>query len=476
MSALTREVTITYNSYSVGGSSTTKLVHGFQVQEASKDRAAITFDVVVLGDTAAAFASICSAIETAYSTPYKDLTVALGASTLIGVTQSGSTGLDAIASISVPGGPPDSGRSRRYRVRIEYGLPATWATTSGLRDSRVTVSKTPADKAEVRLSGEFTAVTSSDAKAVHDAAIDTWASAQLSWLGITSYELVQEAALEVSVNRKTCRFERIYRQLIFSQAGTTDDTGIREQRLVVTRARRGSEFSPYESAGAGFGGSSASDPGATFPGGIDPNSPTGAGSGAATVVPLMDVGATYSAWIDKDVTQDLKAKWTSIESWVIQQIAEQIGTSSFGLLAATPSYHKDENRIDAVISGVAADPEGGDLVQNLVEVVNTVVPGFEFLPVWDGNPESVLAFEGTRIVTKQETRRKRTLGTGGGFESAPYSPPRSAAGDATAPLASGWYVLSDVTGTRPVSIGRGQYVVAMTETWNARVSRRVVSV
>lgn len=462
---LTREVAITYNGYSVGGSSTTKRVHGFHVQTMTRDRAAIMFDVVVTESTESAFVALCNAIEEAYRTPYKDLTVALGSSNLIAVTQSGSTGLDAIATIDVPGGPPDSGRSRRYRVRIEYGLPATWAATQGLRDSRVEVSKTPSDKIEVRLSGTFTAITSSDAKAVHDAAIDTWAASQMSWLGVSSYELVQEPSLAVSVNRKTAEFLRVYRQLIYSQAGTTDDTGIREQRLVVTRARRGSEFSPNTSAGPGSGLPSAE--GTTVYGNQGtPGSGSGGAGGAVTVTPLMDVGATYSCWIRKSVTQDLKAKWATIESWVIQQIAEQIGTSSFGLLAATPSYNLDENRIDAVISGVAADPTGGDLVQNVVETVNSVVPGYEFIPVWDGNPETALVFQGQQIVTRTETRRKRTL------SSANAAP----AADAGPTSGGGWYVLSQTNGTRPVSVGRAEYVVAMNEAWTTTVSRRVTAV
>lgn len=501
----TRELAITYNSYSVGGS-TGRHVHGFTRSSRGKDRASIDFDVVIVATSEAAFVSACQALESAYATPYADLTVTLGSTNLIAVTQSGNTGLDAIASVEKPGGPPDSGRSRRYRVRIEYGLPATWAATSGLRDSRVILGKTPSGRAIVTLKGTFTAVSSNDAKAVHDAAIDTWAAAQKTWLGISSWQLVEASALDVSVNRKTCEFSRLYMELVATQGAAS----VVRQSLTVTRIRKGSEYSPQASAAAS-GGQTSDAPGGT----------------GAEVIPLTEISATYEAWIDKSVTTDLKATWATLESFVIAQIAVELGTSSFGMISAAPSYHIDDNRITAVVTGVAQDVDASSVVQNVFEQSIRKQPGWDFLPVWDGNPTSAIVCPGQEMLVRTTTRRWRTLGTsgntssgggaqagapgvggggwsgfgfidlgqalgvytGGDTESTINAPPDAGTGNGggsgasegdgsgqSAGSGTGWYPIDSDTGTRPLAIGRKPFVIYLTERFSTLVERYVTAV
>ncbi len=525
VSGPTRELAITYNSYQVGGS-TGRQIHGFSQQSVSKDRAAISFDVIVTASTESAFAAACSAIEAAYSTPYKDLTVALGSSSLIAVTQNGNTGLDAIATIEKPGGPPDSGRSRRYRVRIEYGLPASWATTPGLRDSHVALSKGPQGRALVTLRGTFTAISGNDAKAQHDAQIDTWAAAQKTWLGITTWQLVEVGTVEVSVNRKTCEFSRTYIELFATQGAAS----VVRQSLVVTRIRRGSEYSPQ--AGAPSGGT------------------TDQAGNAADVVPLTDISATYEAWIDKSVTTDLKSTWAALESFVIAQIAVELGTSSFGMISAAPSYHVDQNQITAIVTGVAADVDASAIVQNVFEQSTRRQPGYEFLPVWSGNPLEAIVQPGQEVLVRTTTRRWRTLGSisggslgvssgggsgsgagGGGWGAIGYvgqgigsslagaeyvgspiafgnygswqptlipdangnysnpggtvigSPGSGSGGGASGGAdlgaigagGSGWYPIDSDQGSRPLAIGRRPFVIYLTERWSTLIERYAVT-
>lgn len=468
VTACTRELSITYNSFLVGGAnSATREIHGFHRLDFGRDKAGIEFDVVIVAASEAAFATACDAIEDAFSTPYADLTVTLGSTNLIAVTQSGSTALDAVATITKPGGPPDTGRSRRYRVRIEWGQPATWAATSGLRESSVTLSYTPAQRAQVTLRGTFTAITSSDAKAVHDAAIDTWAAAQMTWLGISSYELVRESDLRVSINRKTADFERVYRELIYSEGGSSSDAAIVEQSLVVTRTRRGSEFSPVSDGG------------------------TGATSSAVTAAPLMDVSARWEAWIDKGQTQDLASKWNGVRDWVIEQIKSVAGANGFGLMSVAPAFDFTENRIIAVISGLCPDPDGGPILQNSVEIVTQTMPGWETVPVWDGNPESVLLFRGQQVHLETVTRRYRELSGGAkkaasevgkawavGSAAAPAAIP-AASPAAQPPVAGGgerWIPVSTTSGRRPLAVGAGSETIAYDEHWTITQRRRVTAV
>ena len=466
----TREYVITYGSYVVGGAGASAAceMHGYPTFEKDRVRGAVTFDVVLTAGTEAQFATATAALEAAFANPYQDLTIVVGSQTLLAAKQSDNTGLDAIATVTLPGGPPDTARSRRYRIRIEFGVPASWAATAGLRDSSVTIARGPNGVPLVTLRGTFTAVGGSDAKAVYDGAIGAWESAQLSWLGVTVYERIGEPRVQVSINRKTCDFERVYRALIYPQAGSQDDTAIKEQVLIVTRSRKGSEYSPATDGGEGR----------TSP--------------AVTVAPLMDVAAHYECWIDSTVTTDLESKWAAIEPWVLGLIQDLAGGGSFGLMRSAPSYHRDGNRISADIQGVAPNVQdgGGALIQNTLEITRQTAMGIEFVPVWDGDPEANLIFEGSRVPVETVTRRWRELSATakkaaglawavGGQQAQAGPVAAQAAGAPAIPAALGgsqWFVLSETTGSRPMAIGVGSYTIPFEERWTTHVRRRATAV
>lgn len=463
VTAAAREFVITYGSYVVGGASASAAceVHGYPTIEMSRDRASVSFDVTVTAGTEAQAASAFAALEAAFHNPFQNLTIALGSSTLLSVTQAASTALDAIATVALPGGPPDTGRSRRYRVRIEFGLPATWAATSGLRDSSVALGIGPNGVATVTLRGTFTAVGSSDAKAVYDAAIASWASSQLSWLGISVYELIAEPRVQVSINRKTCDFERVYRELIYPQAGSSNDSAIVGQGFVVTKSRKGSEYSPSSEGGDGSTGATV------------------------TVTPLLDVSARYECWIDKRVTTDLQAKWATIQPWVIGIVQDLAGGGAFGLMRCAPAFHWDENRITADIEGVAPNSEdGGDIIQNILEITTSRVAGWEFVAAWTGDPEAALVFRGSQVYVQRVTRRWRQLGAAAKKASGSAAVGNDAqirvAAAAPAALPQGvggsqWFVLSEDHGEIPKAVGVGNYLVPFSEYVTTRVQRRVTA-
>lgn len=464
VTAAARELSVTYNSVTINP-------HGYTFEELSKDRAAFSCDFIVVGSSEAAFKAACDAVETAFSAPFRDLTVTLGSQTLLSASQSGNTGLDPIATITKPGGPPDSGRSTRYRLRVEFGRPATWATISGLRDSHVVVSKSPAGRALVTLRGTFTATTAlGDAKAAHDAGIGTFASDTKTWLGITTWELVEERTLDVSVNRKTADFERVYQELFASQAA---DSVVR-QRLVVTRSRRGSEFSPQSDFQSGAPGGTSDAPSDL----------------SVQVVPLTDFSATYEAWVDKAVTTDLPGLWASIETFVLAQIKADLGVSAIALLGSAPSYDEDDNRITAVVTGTCRDADSTDIIQNVLEQTVRTQPGYEGLPVWDGNPESAIVYRTQQVRTRTTTRRWRVLAavTDSGDSAAGWNPGgrfspmvvRDQPGATPIADASGatWFPVDvmDPPSKRPLRIGRPPFTIDMTEYSFTRVERAWVPV
>jgi hypothetical protein len=403
MSDTVRELVITYGSWS--SNSTSRQITDWSFVSMDRDRAAVEFTVFLSGAaSAAAFVSETQAAETAFSTPYQNLTVALGASNLIAVTQSGSTGLDAMPSIVKRGQVGDTGRSRVYRVRVEYGLPASWnATYPGLRDVTVTLEYTPARRIGWTIAGVFTAITSTDAKAQYEAQIATLASATASWLSIPSYELVSETGVAVTANRKTTTFARTFRELIFAQA----TAAVVEQSLVVSRDRRGIES-----------------------------------QGRAT--PLQGWTATYTAWIDADVTTDLPGTYATIRSYALEKVRAILGSSAVALMSDSPAFDYDENRINATLSGMATDPTGGSVIEYTKTVTRDDKKPVDFVPAWSGNPYAAFVFEGVGILTRTTVERKRQIGSGGGGGNAGGGDP------AVAPLFGGG-------GGGGSSVGRGSF-------------------
>ena len=373
MSDTVRELVITYGSWA--SNSTTRQITDWSFVSMDRDRAAVEFTVVLSGAaSAAAFVSETQAAETAFSTPYQNLTVALGASNLIAVTQSGNTGLDAMPSIVKRGGVGDTGRSRVYRVRVEYGLPASWnGTYPGLRDVTVTLEYTPARRLGWTIAGVFTAITSNDAKAQYEAQIATLASATASWLSISSYELVSETGVAVTANRKTTTFARTYREIIFAQASAA----VVEQSLIVSRDRRGIES-----------------------------------QGSAT--PLQGWTATYTAWVDKSVTTDLPGLYSTIRDYAIGKVRTVLGSSAVALMSDAPAFDYDENRINATLSGLAADPTGGAVIEYTKTVTRDDKKPVDFVPAWSGNPYAAFVFEGVGVLTRTTVERKREINGGGG--------------------------------------------------------------
>ncbi len=473
--AATREYVITYNDVSVSP-------HGYPSFTIGKDRATLCFDVLVYGTTQATFASAVGTFETAYRTPFQALTVTIGGNSLLSASQSANTALDPIASVEVIGGAPDSGLGRMYRVRIEYGVPASLGGggggTTGLRDAVTTLSYTPAGRASVTMRGTFTAVGANDAKAVHDAAIGAYASAMMTYLGITPYQLVGRPSLDISLNKKTADFARVYEEIFATQA--IANTVIR-QIFTVTRGRRGSDYVSQTSGSSSpvIGGSSSSHGSGNI--GNGPGDYPAPPDAATTedVVPLTEVTVTYEAWIDKAATTDLVTAWATIEDWAIDQLPSILGTDSFGLMSSSPRYERDDNKIVATITALIADVDGSGLIANVFEQSFQVQPGYDTLPVWTDDPLAKIVWRGAETLTRTTTRRWRVAGgTGtsptGGF---PAGGPKNAVAGPNAGGAGGatqWFPMSNIgTADNPMSrtigIGRKPFLVLATEYWYTMV-------
>lgn len=370
----TRELEIEYGNLTVGGSSSTHLLHGPHTLEQGPDGAFIEFEFVAIGTSEGRFQDACELSETELSTPYQNLTVRQGSSTLVDYSHTDSTGFDARPVILKRGAPSDSGRARTYRARIDFGMPASWREDyPGLRVSRVNVSYSPSRRRTVTISGEFTAIAGTEARAQHDAEIDSYASAELTALGGT-YELLGEPLTESTTNDKTMRFQRQYLEIVKGQAasGTTDDAAIVNQSLTIGRR----EFND---------------------------------GSAGTGTPFVTADVTYSAWIDKDETTDLEAKWEAIRSWVISEAENTLNLAGTAVQSEFPRYFPDDNRIEVALVILGVSP--GSELSRTVETSDSYQTGTALVPVWSDNHLEVLKYPGPATFVRQVleiTRYPRT--------------------------------------------------------------------
>ena len=370
MPAVNREIKITYGTLIVGDT-TDRLIDGYLKINKSYTSASLSFEIVITASSDAAFASEISTVEEAFRKPFQDLLVEQGASTLLELKPSNNTGLNTMPSISKSGDQKDSGRSRRYSVQIDCELPANNSPTTGLRESTVNVSFSPSRKRRVNISGVVTAEGVSDARAKYNAIISTYTTSVLSALGGT-YELGEEPTTTNDYEDKTISFTRIFDEIIYSEAGSSDDVRIIRQVVNITRSQVG--------------------PGDTT------------NSNAAR---LVNLSCNYEAWIDKDQTQDLRGVWSSIKNWVYTQIQETFASGVIAVTSSSPRYDYTENRITASINAVGSD--GSQVIEHRSTIQISDSFGIVLVPAWTGNPMSKYQYQGPASRRRTTTTTQRVL-------------------------------------------------------------------
>jgi len=370
MPAVDRELAITYSTLTIGGT-TDRLIDGYIRITKSYETSSVEFDFVISASTEAAFATEIASVEAIFRTPFKNLLIEQGSNTILSLSHSGNTGFNTKPTIMKMEDLKDTGRSRRYTVRIDCEMPANNAPTTGILDSQVNVAYSPARKRTVTISGAATAIVGDDARTKYEAIISSFCASILTSLGGT-YELGDEPNTETDYENKTLRFTRVFDELIYSQAGTTDDSRIVRQSLKISRSQIG--------------------PGDTV------------NSGAER---LVNLSCVYSAWIDKDVTQDLRGVWSSIKSWVYDQIKTTFASGAIAITESAPDYDYDENQITIQIAAVGST--GSSLLEHKQTVQVKTMEGKILVPAWTGNAMSKYLYQGPKTVRRTTTTTQRTL-------------------------------------------------------------------
>lgn len=368
-----RELRITYGGTTVGGTSNYILDAGDDGRDrVIIDRSFVSTVVefyVLTADhaTDAAFAAACAAIEQAFTRPRQRLLVEQGnlsatPSTLLDLNPATDTGIDVQATCRKVGGPHDTGRSRRYFVRITSGNPANQTATiageAGLRDWRAQVRFLPSRLALLDVSGTYTKLASNTAEQQYLAQVDTRVAAITDALGGT-WELTDESR-RPNLEGSLIEFARTYEEIRLRQSLSValDDTNVVRQRLRVAIGRD----APGDTGG--------------------------------DVLRLVTVDVSYEAWIVKTVT-DLGAWWRSNGlPWVAAHAQATAQASGMALVARQENLDANLNLVQAQLRFLAAS--GGAVLARDVVTEDFDRKGKRFVPVWTGDPLAAYVFQGPR--------------------------------------------------------------------------------
>lgn len=391
---LARQLSVSYGATTVGGANEANLhLDGPHRVTRSWNHASVEFECVVTGTSEPDFAAKCVALESAFSDPDHALIVAQGAQVLLAYAAAPKDWCRP--TIVKRGDPADSGRSRRYTLRVDVDPAATQFPTPGLREVTVDVAYSPARRRTVTISGVWTAIDGTGSRAAYEAGVEAFATAALGDIGGT-YELADEPTTAQDRPDHLLAFRRVYLERLWSEGGAAlDDPDIVRQSAVFRRRRT----APGDSL-------SGTDTGQGQP--LDDAGGTSTPPATASVKRPTTVDVTYSVWIDTGVT-DLVAKWDAIRDWLMGVVASDFGLGAHALTEESPSLDYDENRISASL--VVVGMEGGDTLEQAITVQTSAQEDQVVVPAWTGDPYSAYAYDGPRVLTRTVSMRAIVLGS-----------------------------------------------------------------
>lgn len=368
---MARELSIVYGALTVGGSSGRE-IHGVSINTRRRREFVIDFEFDISKTSKSDFITEVGAVETAFRTPYQNLTVAQDGSNIYSFSQSGNTGMDAEAEITKRQDHA-TGRSRRYGVRITLKLPANTGAEllTGLAEHTVEVSYAPNRIRTVTISGEFTAVPGTAARAQYEAQIGSLETSVFTALNIaaTRRELVEEPQADSSYNNKTIIFRRVWKELIFSQGGSQfEDAAIKNQSLRISRLHEAPGDSP-------------------------------------TAARLVTLNVQYDCWLDKDQTTDILGKYAAIRGWLFGRVQAVVVGGRVAVIEEEPTASYDDNRLSVRL--LCRATVGGTVLERNISIEEVFEPGWAIVHAWTGDPMSAYDYQGPavrmRIITDTQT-------------------------------------------------------------------------
>lgn len=357
-----QEFSIVYGSTTVGGASTDYVLDGPMRIGNDYVTGTVSADVVVVKNpayTEAQFKTACAALEAAFRVPRQRLQVILGSQTMIDWNPSTDTGFNAEPSCEKVGDDVDTARSRRYRITVKATLPADLSGQNGRRSSITTVEYDASRIRTVTITGEYTAISSTAARAVYTANSPAFFSAVLTALGGT-YELIRETPDSDDAD-KICKFTAVYREIVYAQSGAgLDHTNIVSHTVSFARS---------------------------FPSPGD--------SGGGTVRRPETVVVTYDCNVRG--TQGLESLWNgTLRPYVIAQFNAKFPNKASAIVSEDPRFEHANQRITASLTFSAII--SGDILTLAATMGFEEDAGKRFTGAWTGDKYAHHVDQGFAVV------------------------------------------------------------------------------
>lgn len=400
---VTRELTITYGSLTFGGSGA-RQIEGWSLYENDYEKSAFEFSFVTTAATEAAFATEVAALEDGLRIPRQDLTVAQGSSTILSLKQSDNTGLDAFPSIVKQGDIADTGRSRFYKIRIEFQRPADNVSSSGRRYHTLNVEYDSARRRTLTISGTWTAYTGNSSSFTnYRNNIDALATTLEQQIDSTAtWERIGEPQVELNTTDKILSFQAQYREILQNQSsGNLDDANIVDPVLIITRRKEspGDSDSPKLVITQGWIGIERGE------GTVDTVALVNFSFGVLSqgqVQRPVTLDVTYTCSIDQTKTKALRSFWDSTIRPFIVTTVGTVSQAAVTLVEEEPGFDHYGNRINAKMTFLAFPSR---LLRQKVTVEDKTSTGLVFVPIWTGNPFDYYEYPGPatrqRIYTEE---------------------------------------------------------------------------
>lgn len=401
---LTRELSVTWGNITLGGG-TARQITDYTIHE--EDYTTGYFECAFI-TTAADAAALETEIETlgiAFRTPRLDLTVTLGGQEILHRWQSDNTGLDTDPTIAKNGDPADTSRSRHFRVRVGYGLPADVVETDFRRGSNINVSIGPNGIRTLTVTGSYTANSDNGTTGAYEqysANITAYALSCIERIdpfrSTTRWELINEPTIERNETDKIMSFSISYREIIHEQAiGVYNFAAIVDPSMIfsVSRMTPGDSDSIFLAGASGIGASVGSGGGVGST--VVSDSPGSTTTGSRVARPSV-LTVQYSCTLDKNVNQDPQQLYLVFVRPLILKEATQYSGGPLILVAEAPDFGDVySNRLSATIT---FHTYTSPILSQTVTVQDSTNYGKILRPVWDGDPFSFYEYQGAAIRTK----------------------------------------------------------------------------
>lgn len=402
MAVSTGEATVTYAGVSIGGSTARQLTEWTR-DEHDYINGAFECEFVTTAATDAAFKTELDTIRDAFRKPRQDLTVTqntgAGAVTILSRKHTDNTGLDTFPEIIKDGDPADTGRSRHFRIRITYQLPADNLSQDFRRIAITGIEYTPSRRRTVTIEGEYTANSSDGATAADTQYFAQADAAELAFVNVVdstaTWERVLRGPITFSETRKTCRFSSVYREVnVVQSEGTTDDEALIDPHMEITVE----QMSPGDSTqallmtGAVLEGPLIDGPGSTVT-----DTPGGGGIVAGVVArrPIL-ITVTYDANINfGSANALLRPIWISkIRPWMIRYAKNYSPGGSVIIADEQPMSEIYENHVRAQMQFVAYSR---GIIRAKISYQDTTETGVSLHPTTSSNPWEYYEFQGPAV-------------------------------------------------------------------------------